>query len=60
MTNPVFWRRPGFGRLSLWVMAAYFYRQMMKQSEGTETMRRIAWHVAQRRNVLSQTAGIRL
>ena len=44
MTNPVFWLVPVSAIVALG-LAAYFYRQMMKQSEGTETMRRIASHV---------------
>ncbi len=44
MTNPVFWIVPAASVLAL-LLAWYFYRRMMQQSEGTETMRRIASHV---------------
>ncbi|MDE6853818.1 MAG: sodium/proton-translocating pyrophosphatase, partial [Muribaculaceae bacterium] len=44
MTNPVFWIVPISAIVAL-ALAGYFYRQMMKQSEGTDTMRRIASHV---------------
>lgn len=44
MTNPVFWLVPAASLLAL-VLAWYFYRQMMRQSEGTDLMMRIASHV---------------
>ena len=44
MTNPVFWLVPAASLLAL-VLAWYFYRQMMRQSEGTDLMKRIASHV---------------
>jgi len=42
--NPVFWLVPVSAVVAL-ALAWYFYRQMMKGSEGTETMARIASHV---------------
>ena len=42
--NPVFWLVPVSAVVAL-ALAWYFYRQMMKESEGTETMARIASHV---------------
>ena len=42
--NTVFWLVPVSAVIAL-VLAWYFYRQMMQQSEGTETMARIASHV---------------
>ncbi len=50
MVNSLFWIVPGASLLAL-VLAWYFYRDMMKQSEGTETMARIADHV--RRGAMS-------
>ena len=50
MVNSLFWIVPGASLLAL-VLAWYFYRDMMKQSEGTETMARIASHV--RRGAMS-------
>ena len=44
MTNPVFWLVPVSAVIAL-LLAWYFYRQMMKESEGTDTMTRIASHV---------------
>ncbi len=44
MTNPVFWLVPVSAVLAL-LLAWYFYREMLKQSEGTDTMKRIASHV---------------
>lgn len=42
--NTVFWLIPASAVVAL-ILAWYFYRQMMKESEGTETMARIASHV---------------
>lgn len=42
--NPVFWLVPVSAIVAL-ALAWYFYRQMMRESEGTETMARIASHV---------------
>ncbi|MCM1110994.1 MAG: sodium-translocating pyrophosphatase [Clostridium sp.] len=42
--NPVFWLVPSSAVIAL-LLAWYFYRQMMKQSEGNDTMKRIASHV---------------
>ncbi|MDE6334303.1 MAG: sodium-translocating pyrophosphatase, partial [Muribaculaceae bacterium] len=44
MTNPVFWLVPASAIVAL-LLAWYFYREMMKESEGTDTMKRIASHV---------------
>ena len=44
MTNPVFWLVPASAVVAL-LLAWYFYREMMKESEGTDTMKRIASHV---------------
>ncbi len=44
MTNTVFWLVPAAAVIAL-LLAWYFYRQMMKESEGTDTMQRIASHV---------------
>lgn len=44
MTNPVFWLVPAASLLAL-VLAWYFYRQMMRQDEGTDLMKKIASHV---------------
>lgn len=44
MTNSVFWIVPAASLLAL-ILAWYFYRQMMRQDEGTDVMRRIASHV---------------
>ena len=44
MTNPVFWIVPASAIIAL-LFAWYFYVQMMKESEGTETMKTIASHV---------------
>ncbi len=44
MKDPVFWLVPASAVIAL-VLAWYFYRQMMRQSEGTDTMKRIASHV---------------
>ena len=44
MTNPVFWLVPASAVIAL-LLAWYFYAQMMKESEGTDTMKTIASHV---------------
>ena len=44
MITPVFWLVPVASIVAL-VLAWYFYRQMMGESEGTDTMKRIASHV---------------
>ncbi len=44
MINPVFWLVPASAVIAL-LLAWYFYREMMKESEGTDTMQRIASHV---------------
>ncbi len=44
MTNPVFWLVPSSAVVAL-LLAWYFYREMLRQSEGTDTMKRIASHV---------------
>ena len=44
MTNPVFWLVPASAVIAL-LLAWYFYAQMMKESEGTEMMKKIASHV---------------
>ena len=44
MIIPAFWLVPVSAVIAL-LLAWYFYRQMMRQSEGTETMQRIASHV---------------
>ncbi|MGM9866000.1 MAG: sodium-translocating pyrophosphatase [Muribaculaceae bacterium] len=44
MIIPAFWLVPVSAIIAL-LMAWYFYRQMKKQSEGTETMQRIASYV---------------
>lgn len=44
MSNLLFWIVPAASLLAL-LLAWFFYRQMMKESEGTETMRTIASHV---------------
>ncbi len=44
MITPVFWLVPAASVAAL-ALAWYFYRQMMGESEGTDTMRRIASHV---------------
>lgn len=44
MHNPIFWFIPTASILAL-LFAWIFFRQMMKQSEGTEKMARIASHV---------------
>jgi len=44
MINPVFWLVPSSAVIAL-LLAWYFYHQMMKESEGTDTMKRIASHV---------------
>ncbi|MCM1028915.1 MAG: sodium-translocating pyrophosphatase [Pseudoflavonifractor sp.] len=48
--SPLFWIVPCASLLAL-ILAWFFYRGMMKQSEGTETMARIAGHV--RRGAMS-------
>lgn len=44
MTNSVFWLVPASAIIAL-LLAWYFYHEMMKESEGTDTMKRIASHV---------------
>lgn len=44
MTNPVFWLVPASAVIAL-LLAWYFYREMMRESEGTDLMKRIASHV---------------
>lgn len=44
MTNPVFWLVPAASIVAL-LLAWFFFRQMMGESEGTPTMQRIASHV---------------
>ncbi|MCH5236607.1 MAG: sodium-translocating pyrophosphatase [Muribaculaceae bacterium] len=44
MTNPIFWLVPASAVLAL-LLAWYFYAQMMKETEGTEIMKKIASHV---------------
>lgn len=44
MITPVFWLVPASAIVAL-ALAWYFYRQMMRESEGTDTMKRIAAHV---------------
>ena len=44
MIDPVFWLVPGSAVVAL-LLAWYFYREMLRQSEGTDTMKRIASHV---------------
>ncbi|MBQ8423475.1 MAG: sodium-translocating pyrophosphatase [Coprobacter sp.] len=44
METPIFWLVPAASILAL-VLAWYFFKQMMRESEGTETMQRIASHV---------------
>ncbi|MDE6452674.1 MAG: sodium-translocating pyrophosphatase [Muribaculaceae bacterium] len=44
MITPVFWLVPAAAVAAL-ALAWYFYRQMMGESEGTDTMKRIASHV---------------
>ena len=44
MINPLFWIVPGAAVLAL-LLAWYFYAQMMRESEGTDTMKKIASHV---------------
>ena len=44
MTNPVFWLVPASAVVAL-LLAWYFYAQMMKESEGTDIMKKIASHV---------------
>ena len=44
MINPVFWLVPASAVVAL-LLAWYFYHEMMKESEGTDTMKRIASHV---------------
>lgn len=50
MEQALFWIVPGASLLAL-VLAWYFYRGMMKHSEGTDLMGRIASHV--RRGAMS-------
>ncbi len=44
MSNLVFWLVP-FSAIVALCLAWYFYREMMRESEGTDTMKRIASHV---------------
>ena len=44
MITPIFWIIPVASILAL-VFAWFFFRQMMKESEGTELMAKIAQHV---------------
>ena len=44
MLTPIFWIIPVASILAL-VFAWFFFRQMMKESEGTELMAKIARHV---------------
>lgn len=44
MITPIFWIVPVASVLAL-VFAWYFFRQMMKESEGTALMAQIALHV---------------
>lgn len=44
MTNPVFWLVPASAVVAL-LLAWYFYREMMRESDGTDLMKRIASHV---------------
>ena len=44
MITPIFWIIPVASILAL-VFAWFFFRQMMKESEGTELMTKIARHV---------------
>ena len=44
MIDPVFWLVPVSAVVAL-ILAWYFYRQMLRQDEGTDTMKRIASHV---------------
>ncbi|HEX2936133.1 MAG TPA: sodium-translocating pyrophosphatase, partial [Bacteroidales bacterium] len=44
MINNLFWLVPGASILAL-IFAFYFFKQMMKESEGTDTMKLIASHV---------------
>ena len=44
MENGLFWLVPAASVTAL-ILAWYFYRSMMRESEGTETMRTIAGHV---------------
>ncbi len=46
MEHQLFWMVPVSSLLAL-VLAWYFYRQMMKESEGTDLMQKIALHVRQ-------------
>ncbi len=50
MTNLLFWIVPAASLIAL-LLAWYFYQGMMKESEGTELMRKIASHV--RRGAMS-------
>lgn len=44
METHLFWLVPAASLLAL-ILAGYFYKQMMRESEGTDTMKRIASHV---------------
>ncbi len=44
MIDPIFWLVPAASVIALF-FAWYFFKQMMKESEGTDTMKKIAQHV---------------
>ncbi|MCH5247975.1 MAG: sodium-translocating pyrophosphatase [Muribaculaceae bacterium] len=44
MISPVFWIVPAAAMIAL-LLAWFFYSQMLKESEGTDTMKKIASHV---------------
>jgi len=44
MIDPIFWLVPASSVIALF-FAWYFFKQMMKESEGTDTMKKIAKHV---------------
>jgi K(+)-stimulated pyrophosphate-energized sodium pump len=44
ISNPIFWLVPASSVLALF-FAWFFFKQMMKESEGTDTMKKIAKHV---------------
>lgn len=54
MLNSLFWIVPVCSLIAL-LFAWMFFRGMMKESEGTDTMKRIASHVRKGSNGLSQT-----
>lgn len=55
MLNQLFWIVPICSVIAL-LFAWFFFKGMMKESEGNETMKRIAGHVRQRGDGLSETA----